>query len=195
MSKAGAVFLCLLLAAPADAAQDPDIEWTQHGRCGTNSLFVLLSLLNSRVNYKDLASRLPVEGTQGTSLQDLADAATADGVNVAIRRIPTDEVVNIQPPFIMHLELADRGASGHYITVYAIDRHNEGADVLYIDGGSGMATRMNFASLRPLSTGFVLMPADRQAQPMQSLMSLTLYSAAGACLVVILLACWMRLRT
>lgn len=188
MNNVVVILWSIVLAIPSSINADSHIEWTYPGRCGTNCLFVFLSLVQMRPDYNRLASSLPIQGERGTSLQDLADVAKASGVNVAVRRVPADQLVDVEPPFIMHLELADRGGSGHFITVYAIDRNRDGADFLYVDGGNGTATRSSYSTLRPLATGFVLMLADQPAPSSQSLLSLTLYSAIGACAFVVILA-------
>ena len=157
--------ICLLAALlggpPESVGQEP--SWSEPGRCGTNCLYALFRFLDfAGIQYEDLAKDIPVDAVRGSSLADLADAASRHGLNTAVRKVSVGQFRSLRPPFIAHLELVDSGGAGHFITVFQfldIPGTND-KTVRYIDGGSGLMSQQELKHMSPTLTGYVLVVPD-----------------------------------
>ncbi len=172
------------------------VDWRNPGRCGTNCLFVLLQTLyyfgthDQPVKYQDVARLLPSAPDRGCSLQDLASAAKQFGLDVDLRKVSLDDLPQLPTPFIAHLDLLERGGTGHFILVHSIGHAHGDVYVHYVDGSTGQRPNAKLSDLEPLLGGFVLVPRSKGSFPVQAssllpmgLLGLGLGIGAGAFLV------------
>jgi len=104
--------------------------------------------------YEQLAAELANSKSGGASLADLQAAASKYGFKAEVRYVQVDQMRKLPVPFVAHLDLSDRGGTGHFILVFLI-REN---DVWYIDGFTGLVTARNINSLQQHLSGYVLVP-------------------------------------
>lgn len=163
--------ICLMMAmfAPTPegkganpAAQIP--EWSRPGRCGTNSLYVLLRLmaesgsLAKEIPYADVVKELLPEDDRGCSIADIEAAALRLGVRGEVRKVGVRDLPRVQAPFIAHLDLLDRGAQGHFIAIYNFVEGKNGTYLHFVDGTTGQLHNAELSEIEGALTGFVFLP-------------------------------------
>ena len=89
----------------------PWVGQKQTSDCGLAALAMALRYHGLPVSVENLRLRLSVSST-GVSMADLADAAETYGVATQAVRIDASELVQVDPPTIMHLR------SSHYVTLF-----------------------------------------------------------------------------
>lgn len=151
---------CLAASMLMGADEKEVPRWAQPSQCGANCLHAFLKLLDHPVDYDSLSEEVSVDPVQGVSLQALADVAMAHGESVEIRKVTAADLGKLPLPFVLHLELADVGGSGHFITVYMLSPEPD-SDCFFIDGGNGLAIQQNTSQLTPMMTGYALVPRAR----------------------------------
>lgn len=160
--------LWLVVAAtpPADPAAGMP-QWARPGRCGTNCLYVYLAIQGRKgkhpdIGYDRVAAAVPTDADRGTSLAELAAAAREFGHRAEVRHVRPADFSRIPTPFIAHVDVLDRGGTGHFITVYGFLTDSEGiARVQFVDGGNGMEHIIALEALEKQATGYVLMNPER----------------------------------
>src|SRR5262245_59183174 len=144
------VFILLLTASvfqlPSPPSSDPASrmpEWARPGRCGPNCLYVFLQILyharelDRPISYEEVTTLVPGAPDQGCSLADLASAGRQLGLDLEVRKVAVHDFPHLRTPFIAHLNLLDKGANGHFITVYRYISGKQALHVWYVDGSTG----------------------------------------------------------
>ncbi len=153
------------------AAPDRQVpEWAKPGRCGTNSLYVMLRTLTearwieSEISYEEVARQLPPDNDRGVSLAAIAEASQRLGVPAVVRKVAVDDLAWLRTPFIAHLDLLDQGGTGHYITVYDVQKANGRRYLHYIDGSTGQMSNDDVEDIKEVASGFVLIPGSSRGR-------------------------------
>lgn len=147
--------------AEADAALPASSvpEWRRTARCGTNALYVLAKLSGAAVTYDDVAKSVNV-GRHGSSVEDLRVSAEQLGLTVRVRNISAEEFLEVPCPFILHLDYADQGGGGHFVTVDRSFPDKEDGTVYFVDGTTGLETQASVGKLKAMMSGVVLVPEN-----------------------------------
>lgn len=147
--------------AAAESREEVNVaKWAQPGRCGTNVLYVMLRLLGRDISYDEVFAATPTDPVKGVSLQDLRESASRLGLDAEVRRVDLGDIPRLQPPFILHLDLADIGGTGHFVAVTDLTETKDQWQVGAVDGAKGVRIQQLLENLRPVFLGYVLVPAS-----------------------------------
>lgn len=125
-----ALLLIFCLATP-DLRQvdNPAVgDWRSYPMCGVNSLYVAARLRGVDVAYEDLVERVP-RTEHGSSLADVANAASALGLQGRTVKGAPDALRTLSYPVIAHLQSAE-SATGHFVVIL----DEEDGRLLVVDG-------------------------------------------------------------
>jgi hypothetical protein len=164
--------ICLALASPPPTPAVPTSEWLLPGRCGINCLFTYFKLLEGMrvsersVRYDEVVAAVAIDPAKGSSLADLAEGANRLGARVTVRKVDPADFRRLPTPFIAHIDNLDRGGTGHFITVFAVQQ-SAGSDktiVRFIDGSNGLEHASLLDALSPRLSGFVVLRTDSRSR-------------------------------
>ena len=152
----------ILFLSIGQSEQQSTNGWQAPGRCGTNCLFVFLTLIdNSPIDYDSLAEQIPVS-RQGSSIAELERASTMHGVASGVKQVQLDDLATLRLPFVLHLDLSRHGSVGHFFTVWNHELNDDGSVVLhYFDGGNLEVKSVPAEALKNEFSGFVLVQDEK----------------------------------
>ncbi|GIX00548.1 MAG: hypothetical protein KatS3mg111_3880 [Pirellulaceae bacterium] len=155
-----AVFIFGIICGATLAADTTN--WSEPGHCGLNSLYCFLRVSGIEVRYDELALHLPIDPVKGSSMEDLERVAEQFGVHADILLVEPAKIADLPVPFILHLELLDQGAAGHFVTVLQVDERDEGGQLVrFFDGNTARLTHQQLDLIARLATGYVLIDSDQ----------------------------------
>lgn len=124
--------------------------------CGVNCLYIISKLGDDPREFNEVAGRVSVDPKRGSSLQELAEAASGLGLTMEVRRIPRADLAAVPTPFIAHLDYLDEGRAGHFFVVLYVDA--DGA-VECLDGTDGSRMNLSREYMERHFSGYVLAPS------------------------------------
>jgi hypothetical protein len=125
--------------------------------CGRRSLFTWLMLTGRSVTLEEVNAAVPVS-EQGTSLEQLQQAAKHWSVNLDAVRINYADLEKIPLPSIAHIWLGERSSSpvGHYIILLSVTPNS----VAYADSAGFSVGKMSREQFASLWSGYLLIQHD-----------------------------------
>lgn len=159
--------------------------WQAGPNCGANALFFMLRLNGRPVNRQELIKHL-APPKQGSSLEELQQAARQWGLETKVLRTAPDGVERLDRPFIAHLSLPPNDA-GHYLLVLGAS----GNSFQVIDGTNGSLVELRRGTFYRHWSGYVLVTGTDWVGP---LLRLILFVLAAVFLVLTGLALYLHRR-
>lgn len=159
--------------------------WQAGPNCGANALFFMLRLNGRPVNHQELVKHL-APPKQGSSLEELQQAAQQWGLETKVLRTTPDGIERLDRPFLAHLSLPPNDA-GHYLLVLGAS----GNSFQVIDGTNGSLVQLRRGTFYRHWSGYVLVTGTDWVGP---LLRLILYALAGVFLVLTGLAIYLYWR-
>lgn len=123
--------------------------------CGANCLYIISKLGDDPREFNEVAGRVSVNPKRGSSLQELAEAASGLGMAMEVRRVPLADLAAVPTPFIAHLDYLDEGRAGHFFVVLHVE--DGGAECL--DGTDGSRMGLSREYMERHFSGYVLAPS------------------------------------
>ncbi len=126
-----------------DSLKNASKAWRVSKRCGPNTAYLLLRILNIEIEYEDVLDSLK-ESPRGTSIRELTEFLKLSGANVSASKATPENLGLMQVPFIAYLEPVGGidDAIGHFVVVYSVEDHY----VEYVDGTTAAIVRLSFES-------------------------------------------------
>jgi len=97
-------------------------------RCGIDSLYLLLQLLDKNPSIESLEARIPIDG-RGSNLRDMVDSASEYDCQLVSISVPAGQHDRIQLPAIAQVEQTTGNSTSHFIVVLSYDA----TKVTYVD--------------------------------------------------------------
>lgn len=144
------------VAGPAVAP----VDWRVDTRCGVNSLYVMLRMLNRPVTYEQLLKETAV-GEQGSSAAELARVASLHGVHLTPVHATIRSVSRWPLPAIVHLQ-RQTDFMGHYMLYLG----SRGDAHQLLDCTSGETRAVPEGDFNSLWSGYVLLRGESVVQTM-----------------------------
>jgi peptidase C39-like protein len=159
----GAVASAQLMApalSPAAASSVAPVDWRVDTRCGVNSLYVMLRMLNRPVTYEQLLKETAV-GEQGSSAAELARVASLHQVHLTPVHATSSSASRWPLPAIVHLQ-RQADFMGHYVLYLG----SNGDTHRLLDCTSGEMSTMPEGDFNTIWSGYVLLRGEPGVQAM-----------------------------
>jgi hypothetical protein len=146
--------------APALNPAVAPVDWRVSTRCGVNSLYVMLRMLNRPVTYEQLLKDTAV-GEQGSSVAELARLASLHGVHLTPAHATISSTSRWPVPAIVHLQ-RQANVMGHYVLYLG----SNGDEHRLLDCTSGETKAVLGGEFNSNWSGYVLLRGEAIVQRM-----------------------------
>lgn len=158
-------------------------SWRKSYDCGRMATYNFVNLIRE-VPFHEVAGRVPIEGSKGSSLASICDCLSDLGVDHRARWLKPGELGGLQFPIILRLK--NMGEQYHFLVVVKYDHSKD--EFWVLDGETDQIQFLDGKNIRLRSTGFIVESFHRDWY------RTPLFFAGLLCFGVVLYACFLPRR-